>query len=177
MSAANSIQQPPRASSETPLTNPHDKAWRPSVPLGHTEYSWGRMSRRQAVYTHQKVDHVTDAVNNTHIATQTADAKPSSTTASSAKKGKDKSKGSKAPATDHNDASLITHFPSSLPHPLPPEAVRPKKGERNILITSALPYVNNVPHLGTLIGCVLSADVYARYCRLRGYNTLYMCGM
>ena len=27
---------------------------------------------------------------------------------------------------------------------------------------SALPYVNNVPHLGNVIGCVLSADVYAR---------------
>lgn len=35
-------------------------------------------------------------------------------------------------------------------------------GERNVLITSALPYVNNVPHLGNLIGCVLSADCYAR---------------
>jgi methionyl-tRNA synthetase len=44
------------------------------------------------------------------------------------------------------------------------------------LITSALPYVNNVPHLGNLIGCVLSADVYARYCRLAGYNTIYICG-
>ncbi|EDR25712.1 methionine-tRNA synthetase, putative [Entamoeba dispar SAW760] len=52
----------------------------------------------------------------------------------------------------------------------------PVVGERNILITSALPYCNNVPHLGTLIGCVLSADVYARYCRMRGYNTLYVCG-
>ncbi|KAL7714485.1 methionine--tRNA ligase [Entamoeba marina] len=41
---------------------------------------------------------------------------------------------------------------------------------------SALPYCNNYPHLGTLIGCVLSADVYARYCRMRGYNTLYVCG-
>ncbi len=49
-------------------------------------------------------------------------------------------------------------------------------GKRNILITSALPYVNNVPHLGNIIGCVLSADVYARYCRSRGYNCIYMCG-
>ena len=40
--------------------------------------------------------------------------------------------------------------------------VLPKKGERNIMITSALPYVNNVPHLGNIVGCVLSADVYAR---------------
>ncbi len=44
------------------------------------------------------------------------------------------------------------------------------------LITSALPYVNNVPHLGNIIGCVLSADVYARYCRMKGYDTLYICG-
>ncbi|KAL1548421.1 methionine--tRNA ligase [Salvia divinorum] len=52
----------------------------------------------------------------------------------------------------------------------------PIPGKRNVLITSALPYVNNVPHLGNIIGCVLSADVYARYCRMRGYNTLYICG-
>ncbi|MDE1798333.1 MAG: methionine--tRNA ligase [Candidatus Micrarchaeota archaeon] len=44
------------------------------------------------------------------------------------------------------------------------------------LITSALPYVNNVPHLGNIIGCVLSADVFARYCRSRGYETLFICG-
>ncbi len=44
------------------------------------------------------------------------------------------------------------------------------------LITSALPYVNNVPHLGNIIGCVLSADAYARFCRKRGYETLYVCG-
>ncbi len=43
------------------------------------------------------------------------------------------------------------------------------------LITSALPYVNNIPHLGNLIQ-VLSADVFARFCRLRGYETLYVCG-
>lgn len=47
---------------------------------------------------------------------------------------------------------------------------------KRILITSALPYVNNVPHLGNIVGCVLSADVYARYCRLKGYETLYICG-
>ncbi|EXB50508.1 putative methionine--tRNA ligase [Morus notabilis] len=52
----------------------------------------------------------------------------------------------------------------------------PIPGQRNILITSALPYVNNVPHLGNIIGCVLSADVFARYCRLRGYNAIYICG-
>ena len=45
-----------------------------------------------------------------------------------------------------------------------------------ILITSALPYVNNIPHLGNIIGCVLSADVYARYQRLIGKDVLYICG-
>jgi methionyl-tRNA synthetase len=47
---------------------------------------------------------------------------------------------------------------------------------RKILITSALPYVNNVPHLGNLIGATLSADVFARFCRSRGYEVLYVCG-
>ncbi|MFS7987760.1 putative methionine--tRNA ligase [Helianthus anomalus] len=49
-------------------------------------------------------------------------------------------------------------------------------GKRNILITSDLPYVNNVPHLGNIIGCVLSADVFERFCRLRGRNAVYICG-
>ncbi len=44
------------------------------------------------------------------------------------------------------------------------------------LITSALPYVNNIPHLGNIIGCVLSADVFSRYCKMAGYETLYICG-
>ena len=61
--------------------------------------------------------------------------------------------------------------PKEQTHPILPE-----EGKKNILITSALPYVNNVPHLGNIIGCVLSADVFARYCRLRQWNTLYVCG-
>lgn len=60
---------------------------------------------------------------------------------------------------------------------MPARAIRsPLPGHRNVLITSALPYVNNVPHLGNIIGCVLSADVFARYCRLRGYNVIFICG-
>jgi len=43
------------------------------------------------------------------------------------------------------------------------------------LITAALPYANNVPHLGNLVQ-VLSADAFARFCRLRSYETLYICG-
>lgn len=52
----------------------------------------------------------------------------------------------------------------------------PKEGERNILITSALPYVNNVPHLGNIVGSVLSADIYSRYAKGRNYNALFVCG-
>ncbi|VEL21459.1 unnamed protein product [Protopolystoma xenopodis] len=47
---------------------------------------------------------------------------------------------------------------------------------RNILITSALPYVNNVPHLGNLVGSTLSANVFALYCKLADYNVLSVCG-
>ncbi|KAM6289134.1 LOW QUALITY PROTEIN: methionine--tRNA ligase, cytoplasmic [Aegotheles albertisi] len=66
---------------------------------------------------------------------------------------------------------------AALPQPRQPQTpVLPLEGERNILITSALPYVNNVPHLGNIIGCVLSADTFARYCRLRNWNTLYVSG-
>lgn len=52
----------------------------------------------------------------------------------------------------------------------------PISGARNVLVTSALPYVNNYPHLGNIIGAVLSADVYARYLRQRSVNVLYICG-
>jgi methionyl-tRNA synthetase len=44
-----------------------------------------------------------------------------------------------------------------------------------ILITSALPYINGVKHLGTLAGSQLPADVYARFQRSRGLETLYFC--
>lgn len=54
--------------------------------------------------------------------------------------------------------------------------ILPEEGKKNILITSALPYVNNVPHLGNVIGSVLSADVFSRYCKARGYPTLFVCG-
>ncbi|KAH8692282.1 methionyl-tRNA synthetase [Talaromyces proteolyticus] len=56
------------------------------------------------------------------------------------------------------------------------EPILPKPGQHNVLITSALPYVNNVPHLGNVTGSVLPADVFARYNRARGFPTLYICG-
>ncbi|KAA0193390.1 Methionyl tRNA synthetase cytoplasmic [Fasciolopsis buskii] len=49
-------------------------------------------------------------------------------------------------------------------------------GRRNILITSALPYVNNVPHLGNMIGSTLSACTFAAYCEIAGHNVLSICG-
>ena len=54
--------------------------------------------------------------------------------------------------------------------------ILPEEGKKNVLITSALPYVNNVPHLGNVIGSVLSADVFSRYCKARGHPTLFVCG-
>ncbi|ACT59792.1 methionine--tRNA ligase [Hirschia baltica] len=44
-----------------------------------------------------------------------------------------------------------------------------------ILITSALPYINGVKHLGNLAGSMLPADVYARFKRLKGDDVLYVC--
>ncbi len=44
------------------------------------------------------------------------------------------------------------------------------------LITSALPYVNGLPHLGHLVGCLLPADVFARYQRAKGADVLFICG-
>ena len=44
-----------------------------------------------------------------------------------------------------------------------------------ILITSALPYINGVKHMGNLAGSMLPADVYARAMRLMGHEVLYIC--
>jgi len=45
-----------------------------------------------------------------------------------------------------------------------------------VLVTSAWPYINVIPHLGNLVGSVLSADVVARYYRLRGDDVLMVSG-
>ncbi len=44
------------------------------------------------------------------------------------------------------------------------------------LITSALPYINGIKHLGNLAGSMLPADVYARSCRMAGDEVLFICG-
>ncbi|MFI5884758.1 methionine--tRNA ligase [Streptomyces sp. NPDC051554] len=43
------------------------------------------------------------------------------------------------------------------------------------LITSALPYINGIKHLGNMVGSMLPADVYSRYLRQRGHDVLYIC--
>jgi methionyl-tRNA synthetase len=43
------------------------------------------------------------------------------------------------------------------------------------LITSALPYINGIKHLGNLAGSMLPADVHARFRRLQGHEVLFIC--
>ncbi len=43
------------------------------------------------------------------------------------------------------------------------------------LITSALPYINGIKHLGNLAGSMLPADIHARFRRLQGHEVLYIC--
>jgi methionyl-tRNA synthetase len=44
-----------------------------------------------------------------------------------------------------------------------------------ILITSALPYINGIKHLGNLIGSQLPADLFARFMRARGHEVMFIC--
>ncbi len=44
-----------------------------------------------------------------------------------------------------------------------------------ILITSALPYINGIKHLGNLVGSQLPADLHARYLRARGHEVMFIC--
>src|SRR6056297_453823 len=43
------------------------------------------------------------------------------------------------------------------------------------LITSAIPYINGIKHLGNLVGSQLPADLYARYQRARGHEVMFLC--
>ncbi|MFE1601069.1 methionine--tRNA ligase [Methylobacterium sp. ID0610] len=51
----------------------------------------------------------------------------------------------------------------------------PFSNPRRILITSALPYVNGIKHLGNLVGSLLPADVHARFHRQIGSEVLFVC--
>ncbi|KAM3878115.1 methionine--tRNA ligase, cytoplasmic [Diretmus argenteus] len=87
--------------------------------------------------------------------------------------------GERAVSEEEMEAAALTWSKGLDSCPAPAERqhpILPQEGKRNLLVTSALPYVNNVPHLGNIIGCVLSADVFARYGRLRGWNLLFVCG-
>ena len=43
------------------------------------------------------------------------------------------------------------------------------------LITSAIPYINGIKHLGNLVGSQLPADLFARYHRARGNEVMFLC--
>ena len=43
------------------------------------------------------------------------------------------------------------------------------------LITSAIPYINGIKHLGNLVGSQLPADLSARYLRARGHEVMFIC--
>ena len=47
---------------------------------------------------------------------------------------------------------------------------------KRTLITSALPYANGPVHIGHLAGVYVPADIYARYLRLKGEETLFIGG-
>ena len=48
--------------------------------------------------------------------------------------------------------------------------------DRKVTVTSALPYVHGVPHLGNFAGSVLPAELYHRFLDLRGVENEFICG-
>src|SRR5690606_22419389 len=60
-----------------------------------------------------------------------------------------------------------------LPHPSFSKGS--ERAMSRVLITSALPYINGIKQLGNLAGSMLPADVYARFQRARGRETLFVC--
>ncbi len=47
---------------------------------------------------------------------------------------------------------------------------------RRYLVTAALPYANNKPHLGHVAGVYLPADIYVRFLRMTGNDVVFVCG-
>ncbi len=47
---------------------------------------------------------------------------------------------------------------------------------RRVIVTSALLYINGMPHLGNFIGAVLPADLYSRYLKMAGIEHIFICG-
>jgi len=136
------------SSAASELVPKGDAAWNPTVPQGHTSYTWFKKSAVSAVAT---------------------DGKKKNTTKKARKEAM-------AAGIVVNKAVVVERKKREELTAESKEVRLPVSNKRNILITSALPYVNNVPHLGNIIGCVLSADVYARFGRQRGHNVVYVCG-
>jgi len=44
------------------------------------------------------------------------------------------------------------------------------------LVTAALPYSNNIPHIGNIVGSHLPADIFARFLRLFGEDVVFVGG-
>jgi len=158
------------SSSTASLIPAVDAAWRPAVPVGHTDYTWGKLGHppegRLGGTTpnnkQKKGEKKSKNKNATPTTASSSEPKPAPVAAAVA---------SGPPLVIGPASSSSSSSSTAAPSPKLPVSDR-----RNILITSALPYVNNVPHLGNVIGSVLSADVYARFCRLRGHNAIYVCG-
>ena len=47
---------------------------------------------------------------------------------------------------------------------------------KRVTITSALPYVNGVKHLGNIVGSLLPADIFHRFLDIMGVDNIYVCG-
>lgn len=48
--------------------------------------------------------------------------------------------------------------------------------KQKLTITSTLPYIHGVPHLGNIVGSLLPADIFHRYQDLRGNDNIFICG-
>lgn len=195
-----SSSAPARAPAAAAAPSASDAAWRPDVPAGHTAATWRRGARPPLVPYWEAgappPGTATAAAADTKKSDKKAKAKSDKARAKAERKAKaaakaaaaaaakpspssSSKKGKAGPAaSDAGAAAADAPQPEKLRWWTPPAGAArlPREGARNILVTSALPYVNNVPHLGNVVGCVLSADVYARFCRLRGHNVIYMCG-
>jgi methionyl-tRNA synthetase len=62
------------------------------------------------------------------------------------------------------------HAPGKIAYATTMSDIRPR-----YLITSALPYINGIKHLGNLAGSMLPADVHARFRRMQGAEVLFIC--
>jgi methionyl-tRNA synthetase len=54
-------------------------------------------------------------------------------------------------------------------------ATRQEGAMARILITSAIPYINGIKHLGNLVGSQLPADLFARFNRAIGNEVMFIC--